>query len=381
MTRLRQTVPGLLFFLLLVAPARAAGESSFSDGKSGAGALTHINGIPVLVLEGTPDEMGEQGGILMRKPLARLVDFPRDIVKKVGFGAAWPLFTATARQMEGQFPPDYLKELESLARAGQVDRDLLVVGNTFPDISKTAGCSSLIVGKERSATGGPLLGRNLDYPTLGYLQHYNLVTVRRPKAKDRHAFASIGFPGMVGVLSGINDAGLALCVHEVRKTADHSPGLDPTGIPYTLAFRRLLEECGTVAEAEKLLREMKRTTTLNLSVCDKDGGAIFEITTKTVVVRKPEADICTCTNHFVSKELYAGVRCDRLHKLDASRKATEKFTLDDVAKKLDAVNQGETTLQTMIFEPAALKLHLAIGACPSSALPPKEVDLAALLKK
>ena len=27
-----------------------------------------------------------------------------------------------------------------------------------------------------------------------------------------------------------------------------------------LAFRRVLEECGTVAEAEKLLRGMKRTT-------------------------------------------------------------------------------------------------------------------------
>jgi isopenicillin-N N-acyltransferase-like protein len=376
----RYTTTGvLLSVLLLSAPVRSADEPRYREGKHGTAALRYINDIPVLILDGTPGQMGEQAGAILKGPLPKLADFPRDVVKKMGFGAAWPVFVATARQMEPQFPPDYLKELDALAKTGQVDRDLLVLGNAFPDISKAAGCSSLIVGKERSATGAPLLGRNLDYPTLGYLQHYSLVTVRRPR--DKHAFASIGFPGMMGCLSGMNDAGLVLCVHEVRKTGDGSQGLDPRGIPYTLAFRRLLEECSTVAEAEKLLREMRRTTMLNLSVCDRDGGAIFEITTKSVVVRKPEADICACTNHFCSKELNAGVRCNRLPKLEATRTTTGKLGLEDIARKLDAVNQGEATLQTMIFEPASLKLHLAIAACPSSALPLKEVDLAPLLKK
>ncbi len=312
-------------------------------------------------------------------PLQKLFNFPRDMVKKEGAEALWPLLIATAKSMEPQFPPDHLKELDALAKAAKVDRDLALFGNTFPDISKAAGCSSLIVGKERSRTGGPLFGRNLDYLTMGYLEQYSLVTVYRPRGK--HAFASIGFPGMIGCLSGMNDAGLALAVHEVRKTKDGSVSLDPKGIPYTLAFRRLLEECTTVAEAEKLLRGMKRTTMLNLAVCDKDGGAVFEITTKNVVVRPPEADVCTCTNHFVSKELGTGVHCERLPKLDAVRDAKAKLGLAEVAKKLDAVNQGAGTLQTMIFEPAALKLHLAIGKCPSSALPLKEIDLGPLFEK
>jgi hypothetical protein len=59
----------------------------------------------------------------------------------------------------------------------------------------------------------------------------------------------------------------------------------------------------------------------------------------------------------------------------------KKLGLEDIAKKLHAVNQGGDTLQTMIFEPASLKLHLAFGKCPSSALPMKELDLAPLLKK
>jgi hypothetical protein len=380
MSRLRTVAPLLLLGCLLSAGhVCAADESRYSDGKEGAGELKHINGVPVLILEGTPEEMGKQTVALTGKPLEKLLNFPKDLVKHEKAEALWPLFVAAAKAMEPQFPADHLKEMDAGVTAARVDRNLPLLANTFPDISKAYGCSSIIVGKERSATGGPLFGRNLDYPTLGYLDQYSLVIVRRPKGK--HAFASIGFPGMIGCLSGINDAGLALAVHEVRKTKDGSPGLDTKGIPYTLAFRRLLEECSTVAEAEKLLRDMKRTTMLNLAVCDKNGGAIFEFTTKNVVVRPPEADVCTCTNHFCSKELGAGVHCDRLPKLDVARDEKGKMGLAEVAKKLNAVNQGGATLQTMVFEPATLKLHLAIGKCPTSALPLKEIDLAPLLKK
>ena len=97
------------------------------------------------------------------------------------------------------------------------------------------GCSSMIVEASRSSTGGPLFGRNLDFYTLGILDKYGLVTVHRPKGK--HAFASIGFPGIFGCISGINDAGLALAVHEVFLSKDKAPMFNPKGMPYTMCFR------------------------------------------------------------------------------------------------------------------------------------------------
>src|SRR5205085_6318195 len=109
----------------------------------------------------------------------------------------------------------------------------------------------------RSATGQPLFGRNLDYPTLGFLHEYTLVTVYRPTGK--HAFVSIGFPGFIGCLSGMNDAGLTIAILEVYQTRDESPAFDAQGTPFALCFRRVLEECSTAAEAEALLRSMKRT--------------------------------------------------------------------------------------------------------------------------
>jgi hypothetical protein len=58
-----------------------------------------------------------------------------------------------------------------------------------------------------------------------------------------------------------------------------------------------------------------------------------------------------------------------------------KLGLADVVKHLHAANQGPATMQTMVFEPETLRLHLAFGKGPSSALPLKTVDLAPLLKK
>ena len=44
-----------------------------------------------------------------------------------------------------------------------------------------------------------------DFPPFGLLDRFGLVTVARPTGL--HAFAAVGFPGMMGVL-GMNDAGV-----------------------------------------------------------------------------------------------------------------------------------------------------------------------------
>jgi hypothetical protein len=356
---------------------RSAEGCPYVAGKFGKGELKFINGLPVLFAEGTPEEIGSQIGKLTTRPLGRLSGFAREFLKAMGYGDAWPDLVKMSKSMWPQFPADYRRELEAVARASGLDLDLAIVGNTLPDIKKIGGCATLIIEAERSSTRAPLFGRNLDYPTMGFLQDYSLVMIYRPKGK--HAFASIGFPGLAGCVTAINDAGLAVATLEVYSSKDGALPFNSKGVPYTLCYRRIMEECTTVAEAEKLLRSLKHTTLNNLAICDKNGGVVFEITPKSLVVRKAVASVCPCTNHFCSKELATASRCWRLPILEECRKQ-EKIGLADVAKKLDAVNQGRLTLQTMIFEPAALKLHLAIGKCPASKLPLKELELGPLLK-
>src|SRR5204862_4896674 len=115
-------------------------------------------------------------------------------------------------RLVGRFPAEYRAEMEAMAAGGGVERRQLVLGNTLFDIKKILACAAILVEPGRAAVPGTLLGRNLDYPSLGYAHEYSLVTIHRNAGK--RAFASVGFPGLVGVLSGMNEAGLALSVLE-----------------------------------------------------------------------------------------------------------------------------------------------------------------------
>jgi hypothetical protein len=361
-----------LVFVLIPLSSKADQPFRYTEGKFGKAELKYVNGLPVMIVEGTPEEIGEQIGVLTKEPLKRLMNFAPDLLRAFGQEKQLPMLKLVSKAMLPQFPADHRAELEAMVKASSVDHDLAIIGNTWADISKLGGCSALIVQGERSATGRPLFGRNLDYTTGGILQDFSLVQVVRPKGK--HAFAAVGFPGSIGVLSGMNDSGLALATLEVQSAKDKSAKFDRKGVPYALSYRRILEECTTIEEAVRLLNSIKRTTMNNLAICDKDGGAIIEITTQNVVVRRPEKDLCPCTNHFRSEELCTEVKCRRY---DALSKCFEMDKLDRaaVAKLLHAANQGEHTMQTMIFETASLQLHLAIGKCPTSAQPLKGLDL------
>ncbi len=381
---MRNSIARVSLFLAFIAaavcglPLRAEEGFRYREGRHEQGELRYISGLPVLIVQGTPAEIGRQEAALAADGAKGLMDYPREMSRLLGREEYWPNLVAMGNRMLPQFPPDHLAEMEAFAGKSGIDRELLIGVNTMVDSYRGAfGCSSLMVEPQRSATQGPLFGRNLDFYTRGDLEKYNLVVVCRPQGK--HAFASVGFAGLFGCLSGMNDAGLALAVHEVFFSKDRAPMFNPKGTPYTLLFRRVLEECTTVEEAAAMLKSAERTTLFNLALCDRRGCAVAEATPYNVVLRRPEDGICACANHFRSKTLATLLRFSpRYNKLMRSRELPS-LDVEDVAKKMHEVNQGWMTLQTMIFEPVPLRLHLAIGSCPSSALPLKTLELAPLL--
>ena len=375
--------PALLCLVLACGMVRAEEPFRYPVGKRGDAELRYIDKIPVLTVRGTPAQMGSAVGALALKPGARLLNYPRDLLKLRRVDLLWNTFVGSGRTMFKHFPEAYKEEAEAIIEAAHADRDLVIAGNTFFDLKKVFACSAVAVGKDRSATGGPLLARNLDYPSLGYVQHYSLVTVYRPTGKK--AFASVGFPGVVGVLSGMNEDGLALGVLEVFETKEGESTFDVKGIPYALCLRRVLEEAATIDEAVAVLDKLRRTTTINVAIADRTGVAVLEVSPKRVVKRLPEANVCVTTNHFRSRELKAARltnanrTLERFAKLEEMRKNKVLVRPEDLRKQLDAVNLGTLTLQTMVFEPATLRLHLSIGRVPASGGPLVKVDLAGLL--
>jgi hypothetical protein len=332
-----------------------------------------------LTVEGSPEEIGEQVGVLLLKPASAFLAFQDDLLDKNGWRSLYSLVLRSGNVLFPRFPADHAKELEAAAAAARAwPRELLIFGNTVLDLRRIVQCSALIVEPERSATGGPLFGRNLDWPPFGPIHEYTVLVVCRPTGK--RAFASVTLPGMLGSPSGMNDAGLAIAMLDSVSTRDGSPAFNALGTPTLLALRRVLEECSTIDEAETLLRSIERASMLNVAICDRRHGAVLEITPKTVARRPSSEGLCICTNHFRTRTLVESTQCWRYELLERSR-GQDKHSVADVAKRMHAVNQGAMTLQSMIFEPAALKLHLAIGEGPATRLPLRTVELAELFNR
>ena len=183
----------------------------------------------------------------------------------------------------------------------------------------------------------------------------------------------------------MNDAGLALAVLEVFQVKSGLKKLDREGLPYAICYRKLLEECTTIAEAKNLLESLHRTTTTNLVLADRNGVAVFEVSPEQVVMREPCRGICICTNHYCTAALKPLLPINVTHSferyqtLQAAGRGLDQFDPADLQRSLHAACHPQETLQTMIFEPATLRLHLAIGLCPASAGELKMLELAPLL--
>ena len=367
-----------LALLVLVPFARADEPKQFPAAKHKGGELKYVDKIPVLVVKGKPAEMGEQFGVLAIKNAPDIEGLHAQFLKDSGQEKRWPIIAAMSKVLKPAFPAHIATEVEAAAKASEGDESRLWFANTVADLASGMGCSTVIVEKERSKTGAPVFGRIFDwYPTKGITEH-TLVVVY--KGEGKRAFAAVTISPIVGVISGMNDAGLCVTMNEITiKKSKEKQEFNWKGTPIMLAYRRVLEECGTVAEAEKFLRGMERTTTCCMTICDKNGGAVFELTPKGVEVRTHENGVCCCTNHFRTDKLCVEEKCWRYAKLaPLQAKSSPKVTVSDLFKKLDEVSQGRSTLQCMVFEPAERVLHLAYGEGFATKLKPHRIALGEL---
>ncbi len=311
-------------------------------------------GVPILYLEGTPEEMGRQHGELLKGEIQALRRYVEAFVGRRGLPRARARGAALFRE---HCSPELLREAAALAEASGVPLEDVLLAQWFTDLYRGFGCSTVAApGPE-----GPLLARNLDFPTLGFLGRYSIVVVARPEG--RRPFVSVTWPGLLGVLSGQNDA-LALAVMVVHEGNDVR-----SGVPFQLAFRRVLEQAGSVDEAEALLRATPLTVPNNLTLADASGGVrVLELHPDGIVARGPDEDgAVVSTNHFVTRErrrpratftYFSSLR--RYRAVEAACPADGPLALEDAHAALEAAATSFTA-QAMVFLPAAGAVEVAFS--------------------
>jgi hypothetical protein len=239
----------------------------------------------------------------------------------------------------------------------RVEPRQMLLAHCFLDLSPMTACSTVTLPASASPDGVARFGRNLDFPSFDVADKLTIVQVYRPQ--DRNAFMAVGWPGMVGVLSGMNEHGLTVANMEV----DRGMRL-PTAMPYILLYRTVLEQCRTTDEAIELIRRTPRQTANNLMIMDGAGArAVVEITPEKVHVRRaPDTAALISTNHQRGDDLESAGRCDRFDcLLKESIDRRGKVDVAALQSMLAEVSQGRRTLQSMVFEPSNRVIYLSAG--------------------
>jgi hypothetical protein len=213
----------------------------------------------------------------------------------LGAAPGYGLLLLWARRLWPGIPSRLREEMAAVAAGADLGLGWVLLLNVLDDLANNSPrCSALAVGEGRTENGLYLLGRNLDYPLFTeFLAGLQTLFLMEPD--QGLSWASLAWPGYVGVCTGINRAGVALA-----QLSAMSRERTLTGIPAALRFRLALEAEDTVAGVAAHILKLPGTIGNNLMVCGPREAVVLELSARRGVVRHPRRGLLTATNHYQS---------------------------------------------------------------------------------
>ena len=249
----------MLLASIVIVVAGCAAAPADVVATHGKGWLESQQGLLILHVEGTPAEMGEQHGALLKEHIRANLDQvlaqAAELGKEMGMADPMPMVDMLWAQLAANTPPEYLEEMKALAAGAGVDLKQLqrmVTVVEAGEIMRT--CSSFCAWGKATADGKMYQSRNLDYTMDAGLQDHCMLLVAKPQGK--FAFVAPSYAGMVGCVSGMNEKGIAL--GEIGAGATEAER-NFNGTPMPFMLRRVLETCDTAEKAAALVENTKRT--------------------------------------------------------------------------------------------------------------------------
>ncbi len=316
--------------------------------------------------------MGYQHGMLTKHLMGKSKEAFDEAVPSIKGGRAgeWIvkryLFWKLGK-MEKYVPQEFIEELKGMADSiteKEVDYREILLYHAMRDIGQVLACSSFVALPQTTKNKELIYGRNFDFLKGSSLE--NLVTFYEPDKGN--SFVSIGWPGMIGVVSGMNDKGLIVGI-----LTAYSKDVSFDGIPSCFLTRKVLQYANNIKEAEEIIIKSKRTGPNIILLTDEKEALIIECSATKYALRKPQDGLLCSSNHFLSaiyerdkkrrKTLESGdsekryKRMERLLKENSGQIDIEygiKILGDDVILK-------ENTLHSVIFLPRTLEFLIAPG--------------------
>jgi predicted choloylglycine hydrolase len=350
-----------LIVLVLLFLFSCAGETS---------KLEKRDGIYFLKLEGSHYEIGYQHATEFRNGVLYVGRFFRrilpdeflNLLKESGF----------IKRLEDNFPEELRDEARGMADGlnGELfNYEALIIasyGYYFVDNffynQQLPMCSGFVAFGPATTDGILINARNMDWMQMDILLRYPTVILYRPEGKN--AFISIGYPSMIGVISGMNEKGIAVSLLA-------SPSTDCTwdGTDITLILRLVMENADTIDEAEEMITSARIASGCNILLSSgfEKTGSVVEVSASRSAIRKPENSVLLVANHYLSenmKETQTGWEGElewSLYRFSALQKLLEenygKIDFDVARRIMETYPVGNTfTVHQIIYIPEKLKL-------------------------
>lgn len=356
-----------------------------------------VNGNWQLRISGNPYELGYKKGFLTQQLYQNQ--------EKIFFGKVSEMIPNPSKQNKllyflkwynrnilSAIPMDLKQELYAVSTFGsdefndigtKFERNLLLhsshdIGHAMQDLM-LVGCSSIALWDNFTEDGNLLIGRNFDFYVNDEFAKNKIVEFISPDSG--YKYASVTWPGMVGVVSGMNEKGLTVTLNAGKSSI---PMRGKT--PVSIVARSILQNAQTIDEAVEIAEKFDVFVSESFLIGSaKDNKAVvIEMSPKRMDVYETNNGKLICTNHFQSNGYKADKRNQnqieeshsyyRLEKLEESFKTDKKYKVKDVLKVLRDVsglqneNLGlgnEKSLNQLmahhgvIFKPAELKMWVS----------------------
>lgn len=320
----------------------------------------------VVDLEGTHHEIGLQHGRALRAEIGEL--FQGYVVEGLVQREGWTIadLVAVGRHYEPFIPSRYVEEMRGIAAGAGVPYGHILVINTFADavLGATPRACSAFAVQTRS---GLVLGRNLDWTNFGIAHRYGVVF--RIAGGSSRRVMSIAWPGMVGVVTAMNDAGLALALNMA-----YAGDLDTNAMPMLFRLREALDRQTSIQGAVEVLTGQPRTFAANVLVASEgeDRAVVVELSGRRHALVEMENGLVVTTNYYQRLDIRGGAGADRVAILRRALGRTGPATSPDDAQR--ALAQvcfrgsplGMVTNQSAVLLPRASVALVALGALPAT---------------
>jgi tetratricopeptide (TPR) repeat protein len=337
--------------------------------------LTRDGRIWRLHLEGSPEEIGDARGRLTARLFEELDDLVQARVD-ARYGAWLEGWTTTMltrwdyRGADRHLGDPYRRELAAVAaampeaqsgRASAYHRlflyqsfdslaarleDVIVEGSAFAATRRRSG----------SEPGNLVVGRSLWFDIGHDVELDRIVTVVR--ADGRYPFVSVGWAGLVGVVTGVNARGIFVALNPARTD-------DPLeeGAPLPIVLRRVLEEADTLEHAIDILENAELRTSGIVLVADgvQRKSAVVELAPRDRedrrVVRGTDDPIVWATDHMLREPFERDLQNDWVRRYSSSGYRYDRLgQLLHAAEEIDAVQAVAILRDRRGIEGAALGL-------------------------